>query len=90
MSSTFNVDSALISVTFDMLASPGGISIPGLEVGDVMLSLSSVNTSSPNGNASFMGSGFFEAIVSVADEIQQNVSTSPAGNTFTAVFFRGP
>lgn len=86
--STFAINAALITATFDEVASPGPVSVPGLKVGDVMLALSSVNTTGSFGNGSLMATGFYEAIVTVDDELQQNVPTTSPGNTFTAVFLR--
>lgn len=86
---TLSVDAAFITVTFPQASSPGAISISGLKVGDVMLSLSFQDTGSPRGNASVLGNGWYEAVVSVDDELQQNISTSPSGNVLTAVFYRG-
>ena len=85
---SFTVNTAVMSVSFAMVSSPGPVSVTGLKVGDVTIAISFDNTSSPRSPASVIGNGFFEAVVSVDDEIQQLVSTTNPGDVFNAVFLR--
>jgi hypothetical protein len=62
---TFTTGPTFIQINFNGLASSGGISVPGLEVGDIVLWVSD----GINGNTV----AAFEAQISVADEIQQAV-----------------
>lgn len=84
MPSTLTINSAIITAAFDEVASPGAISVPGLKVGDTMIALSAPAL----GPGSLIGLGWYEAIVSVDDEIQQLTSTTTPGSTFTAIFVR--
>ena len=85
---TVTVNAAILTATFVQAASPGPISVPGLKVGDVMIAISAADTSGSFGNGSLIGTAFYEAVVSVDDEIQQNVSTTTPGATLVATFFR--
>jgi len=74
----------LIKVTFTGIAGPGSISVPGLQVGDVVLS--GRGYSNPN------WAGFettFESIVSVADQLQQLSYTDFSSAPFTLYLIRG-
>jgi hypothetical protein len=77
--STFTSGSAtVIHATFQGLATPGGISIPGLLVGDVVVSI--------------IPSPFqpgFEQIVSVADQLQQITTENWSTMNFVVYLIRG-
>lgn len=68
----------VVRATFSGGTSAGAISVPGLNVGDVLLR--------------FVPSGFeygFEPSVSVADQIQQNAALDWSSVELTAYFLRG-
>jgi hypothetical protein len=80
----------LAQVTFVDITGPGSITCSDAEVGDIVLWIGGPSASSGNSfTASYAGSTWWEAIISVAGEIQKVVSNSSyTGQTLTAVLFR--
>lgn len=79
--STFNSATAtVIKATSTGASSAGPISIPGLQVGDCLVSLSPYGF--PPGFA-------FESVVSVADQLQQEQNLDWSGEAFTFYLLRG-
>jgi hypothetical protein len=74
---------ALLHANFSGKNGSGAISISGLKVGDFVLNVFEVanSTSQPQ---------LFEAVVSVADQLQQTSGTNQSANTFDAVIARLP
>lgn len=72
-----------LKVEFQMATAPGALAVPGLKVGDVMLTAVRLDQ-----NIDYSGSSFFEAIVSVDDQLQQRVSNTPGGYQFSCLFYR--
>lgn len=89
MSYTISNSTQLITVVFAGNTSAGGISVPGLKVGDVVVG----GTYSYQGVLQNWGpySNQFEATISIADQIQQqNVNNMDWSNlTFTVYLLRG-
>jgi hypothetical protein len=82
--STFlsSVVSSVLTITFDGLASSGGVSVTGLLVGDIILNGSVEGLSEwPNFEA------LFEPVVSVNNELQQ-LSGDLTGVSFTVYLIR--
>jgi len=77
--STFS-STTVMKVTFSGRATSGAISVVGVKVGDVI-----VRITDP-GNTSI--DSYFEGMVSVDDEIQQNTNNDFSTLTFTGVLVR--
>ncbi|MCA8203193.1 hypothetical protein LGM71_19255 [Burkholderia sp. AU33545] len=79
--STFNSATAtVIKATANGATTAGPISIPGLQIGDCLVSVSPFGF--PPGFA-------FESAVSVADQLQQEQNLDWSGETFTFYLLRG-
>lgn len=78
--------SGMVAASFTGNNGTGGISIPGLEVGDLVIAIWQTN---PAGSWTQPGN-HFEGIVTVADELQQLVGSNYSSSTFTVLAFRGP
>lgn len=83
--SAVTVGPSFVKATFTGLSSPGAISVPGLEVGDVITWL---GIDSPVDNVAFSTPNF-EPIISVDDEIQQIGTSDNNGVSFTIICLRG-
>lgn len=80
MSTTYTTGPTFIQINFTGQSTPGSISVPGVQVGDVVLWLSN---GAGNNNV-----GGFEESISVADEIQQNASGGSWANPFMGYLMR--
>jgi hypothetical protein len=78
MNTSTNAAATAVKAIFAGLTENGSVSVPGLEVGDVLLRLE------PFG---FLTG--FEGVVSVADQLQQTTTLDWSPVTFTAYFLRG-
>lgn len=72
----------IITATFSGKNGSGGISVPGLKAGDFLIWCVMGTTEMP------MGASELEAMVSVADEIQQLDSADLSSHTFTVLLIR--
>lgn len=72
----------LLQVLFVQGGSVGPVSVPGLQAGDVMLTLSDMNT-----NNNVIGNNLYEAIVSTNNQIMQKQATTTP-HQMSAVFYR--
>ena len=73
-----------VSITAGM--APGPVSVPGLLIGDVMLSLVFSAPGTHGGSCSAMSLDLFEAVVTVNDQIQQLSHSTVDSVGFSAVF----
>lgn len=80
---------SIVTASISAVEAAGSVSVPGLEVGDVLLVAPVTAGSGENVGSSFEGA--FERRVSVADEIQQTsgIDSGDVGDTILLVLMRG-
>jgi hypothetical protein len=83
MTTTVTIPVAIVRASFLARVGSGPISVPGLKVGDAILSASESNHErSPVAIV-------FESFISVDDEVQQLYSGDLSGDTYTLLLLRG-
>jgi Spy/CpxP family protein refolding chaperone len=80
--------STLVQAAITAGLAAGAVSVPGLVIGDVMVSLVFDTTTAPHGKGPVMSLGMFEGVVSVNDQIQQLKESTVDGIVYNAVFAR--